>query len=174
MLRMGSKSQFNTRGWQRRVYTQPQTAGWRNRFLSECHDDGLWRLVKSAGPTMSAHDVMILAAHSFTVVCQCMLSSGTCNDPSHRHYTVMQRLSASKTVHWTVKIAPTMHQKSLFGDQKSKKKFRGRGTAAPQASKGCGVGRGDNPLPTSHPFGACGASTRLAPKPSHFPQTGGE
>ena len=53
--------------------------------------------------------------------------SGTCNDSSHRHYTVIQRPSASKTVHWTVKIASKMHQKSLFGDQKSKKNS-GEGT----------------------------------------------
>ena len=43
----------------------------------------------------------------------------------------MQRLSASKAVHWTVKIAPTMHQKSLFGDQKSKKNLGG-GHCLPQ------------------------------------------
>ena len=64
----------------------------------------------------------------YCIVCIPLLSanacSGTCNDTSHRH-TVMQRPSASKTVHWTVKIAPTMHQKSLFGDQKSKKNSGG-------------------------------------------------
>ena len=54
-----------------------------------------------------------------------MLSANACSvqEPamtSHRHYTIMQWLSASKTVHWSVKIAPTIQQKLLFGDQKSK------------------------------------------------------
>ena len=38
--------------------------------------------------------------YCISVVRQCMFSSGTYNDTSHRHYTVMQRLSASKTVQY--------------------------------------------------------------------------
>ena len=77
----------------------------------------------------------------------------------------MQWLSASKTVYYTVKIAPTMHQKSLFGDQKNRIKFCGDPPQAPPP-----VGRGKL-LPTPHPLGACGASTRLAPSALGLPQT---
>ena len=113
MLHMGSKSQFNTRGGSVGSILSDK-AGVTSEMKQSSYSN-------NCRPDMSAHDVMIIATHSFTVVRQCMLSSGTCNDTSHRHYNVMQRLSASKTVHWTVKIAPTMHQKSLFGDQRSKK-----------------------------------------------------
>ena len=68
-----------------------------------------------------------------------MFSSGTCNDTSHRHYTVMQRPSASKTVHWTVKIAQCTKSRYLE-TKKSKKNLRGGG--APRSA---------------------------SPKPSHFP-----
>ena len=130
---------------------------------------------KKCGPDMSAHDVMILAAHSLTVVRQCMPSSGTCNDTSHRHYTVMQPLSASKTVHWTVKIAPTMHQKSLLGDQKSEKNFW-----CPLPRKFPQTGERDTPPHTPAP--SAPAAPRLgsrlrrsaSPKPSHFTQTSDE
>ena len=81
------------------------------------------------------------------------------NDTSHRHYTVMQPQSASKTVHWTVKIASKMHQKSLFGDQKS---------------SGDGVSPSPHPtsstrhlrrLDSAHAFGARPLPNPLTPPP---------
>ena len=93
MLHMESKSQFNTRGGSVGSILSDK-AGVTSEMKQSNYS-------KKCRPDMSAHDVLIIAAHSVTVVRQCMLSSGTCNDTSHshRHNTVMQRLSASKTVH---------------------------------------------------------------------------